>query len=269
MQLHKKLLVEPGSKVRLSKIDSSYTGDFEDKDQAKTPLDKNLEKLGKLQYKLYAENKRSVLIVLQGMDAAGKDGTIRVVTSGLNPQGCRVTPFKKPTENELQRDYLWRVHQNVPPRGEIGIFNRSHYEDVLIVRVHGLVPESVWERRYDHINAFEKLLADEGTTIVKFFLHISKEEQKERFEARLGDPTKLWKFNPADVAERERWDDYQEAYADALSKCSTDHAPWYVVPADKKWFRNYAISEILVRTLEGMKMKFPEATVDPETVRIP
>ncbi|WP_457637706.1 polyphosphate kinase 2 family protein [Oceanithermus sp.] len=233
---------------------------------------KELKKLGKrlseLQARLYAEGRRSLLIVLQGMDTAGKDGTIRHVFRMVNPQGVRVTSFKKPTARELAHDYLWRVHRSVPARGEIGIFNRSHYEDVLVVRVHNLVPPEVWGRRYDHINAFEKLLADEGTRIVKFFLHISKEEQKRRLEARLANPEKHWKFNPADLAERKLWDDYQEAYRVALERTSTAYAPWYAVPADRKWQRNLIVGRVLLETLEQMNPRFPRVDFDPEAIHV-
>jgi PPK2 family polyphosphate:nucleotide phosphotransferase len=198
-----------------------------------------------------------VLIVFEAMDAGGKDGAIEHVFSGLNPQGCTVTGFKVPTPLELSHDYLWRVHARVPPKGMIGIFNRSHYESVLVERVKGLVPKDVWSRRFDHINAFEKLLTDEGVTILKFFLHISKEEQKERMQARLDDPIKRWKFNPKDLDERKLWDDYMAAYEEALNRCSTPYAPWFVVPADRKWFRNWAVSDTLVRALEKLDMKFP------------
>jgi len=197
--------------------------------------------------------------VLQAMDTGGKDGTIESVFSAVDPQGCSVTSFKAPSHLELAHDYLWRIHHAVPPKGMIGIFNRSHYESVLVERVKNLVPKEVWLRRYKHINDFERMLSDEGVTIVKFFLHISKDEQKQRLEARLAKPEKHWKFNPADLKERERWDDYQQAYEDALRECSTKHAPWYVVPADKKWFRNWVVSDVLVRTLKGLKMEYPPA----------
>jgi len=226
------------------------------------------EKLGELQARLYAEGRRALLIVLQGMDTAGKDGTIRHVFSMVNPQGVRVTSFKKPSHLELAHDYLWRVHAHAPARGEIGIFNRSHYEDVLVVRVHNLVPPEVWGRRYDHINAFEKLLADEGTRIVKFFLHISKEEQKERLEARLQNPRKNWKFNPADLEERKRWDEYTAAYREALRRTSTDYAPWHAVPADRKWQRNLIVARVLLQTLEEMDPQYPAIDFDPEAIHV-
>ncbi|WP_457630342.1 polyphosphate kinase 2 family protein [Oceanithermus sp.] len=226
------------------------------------------KQLSELQARLYAEGRQALLIVLQGMDTAGKDGTIRHVFRMVNPQGVRVASFKKPSARELAHDYLWRVHSRTPARGEIGIFNRSHYEDVLVVRVHELVPPEVWRRRYDHINAFEKLLADEGTRIVKFFLHISKEEQKERLQARLDDPEKHWKFNPADLAERQRWDEYMAAYRDALERTSTEYAPWYAVPSDRKWQRNLIVARVLLETLREMDPRFPQPGFDPEAVHV-
>lgn len=218
--------------------------------------------LAGLQERLWAENERSVLVVLQAIDAGGKDGTIRRVFGGVNPQGCRVTSFKAPSEEELAHDFLWRVHRATPRTGEIGIFNRSHYEDVLIVRVHDLVPKSVWSKRYAIINDFEAGLAAAGTTIVKFFLHISKEEQAERFRKRLEDPEKHWKFRAADLDEREHWDEYHEAFDDALTKTSTKHAPWYVIPSDRKWYRDWVVLSILVETLRGMDPQFPPPEED-------
>ncbi|WP_456476727.1 polyphosphate kinase 2 family protein [Oceanithermus sp.] len=226
------------------------------------------KRLGELQARLYAEGRRALLVVLQGMDTAGKDGTIRRVFRMVNPQGVRVASFKKPTALELAHDYLWRVHARVPARGEIGIFNRSHYEDVLVVRVHDLVPPEVWGRRYDHINAFEQLLSDEGTRIVKFFLHISQDEQKKRLEARLENPKKHWKFNPADLAERALWDAYMEAYRAALERTSTAHAPWYAVPADRKWQRDLVVARVLLETLEAMDPQFPKVDFDPEAIHV-
>lgn len=223
---------------------------------------KNIDRLSVLQYLLYAEGRRSLLVVLQGIDAGGKDGTIRHVMSGLNPQGVNVTSFKVPEGAEKRHDYLWRVHNAIPEYGKIGIFNRSHYEDVLVVRVHGLVHKSVWSKRFDQINDFERMLTDNGVTVVKFLLYISKEEQAQRFHERLDDRRKNWKFSEADLREREYWDQYIEAYEDVLRKCSTEHAPWYVIPANKKWFRNLAVSEIVAQTLEDMKLKFPKPTAD-------
>ncbi len=259
----KRYLVEPGKTVKLSEWDPQDTGDFKGgkveglKEVAK--LNQNLQELQEL---LYAEGKHKVLVVLQAMDTGGKDGAIRRVFDGVNPQGVKVASFKAPTPEELAHDFLWRVHKVVPARGEMVIFNRSHYEDVLVVRVHNYVPKEVWSKRYEQINDFEKMLADNGTTIVKFFLHISKDEQKARLQARLDDPTKHWKFSLGDLDERKLWDDYQAAYEDALNKTSTEYAPWYIVPANRKWYRDLVISTILVDTLKGLKMKFPKPKDD-------
>jgi PPK2 family polyphosphate:nucleotide phosphotransferase len=256
------LTVAPGKQIRLDRFDSSYAGGVEDKQEAKKRLDRNIEALADLGYRLYAENRRSLLLVLQGMDTSGKDGTIRHVMQGFNPQSCRVTAFKTPSVQELNHDFLWRIHQAAPGKGEIGIFNRSHYEDVLIVRVHDLVPKKVWNARYARINAFEKLLTEEGTTIVKIFLHISRDEQRERLQKRLDDPTKRWKFRHDDLTERTRWNAYQRAYNDALTRCNTADAPWYIVPADRKWYRNLVVSDILRKTLEAMAPQFPPPEKD-------
>jgi PPK2 family polyphosphate:nucleotide phosphotransferase len=263
------LFVPPDSQVRLTDYDTGYTGGFRDKEEAEEQLKDNVDQLKDLQNVLYAEGKHALLIVLQAMDAGGKDGTIRHVMGGLNAQGVQVASFKVPTPRELAHDFLWRIHQRTPGRGEIAIFNRSHYEDVLVVRVHSLVPKEVWSARYAHINAFERLLSQSGVTIRKFFLHISKEEQKERFEKRLRDPRKNWKFARGDLRERALWDDYMAAYEDALSRCSTAHAPWYIIPADKKWYRNLAISRILVETLESLEMRYPPGEPDLDQVVIP
>ena len=263
------LRVPLGTTVRLSEYDPGYSAEFQAKQQARAALKINVKRMAELQEVLWAENKHALLIVLQAMDAGGKDGTIKHVMRGVNPQGCRVTGFKVPTPEELDHDYLWRVHGAVPGKGEIGIFNRSHYEDVLVVRVHSLVPPEVWGQRYDQINAFEKLLADTGTTILKFFLHISKEEQKSRFEARLARPDKRWKFSLGDVAERERWDDYMGAYEEALTRCNSPWAPWFIVPANRKWYRNLAISQAIVETLERLDMRFPTPKDDLSNVVIP
>ena len=233
-----------------------------DRDATEAATAKLLKKLEGLQERLWAENKRALLVVLQAMDGGGKDGTIKKVFGGVNPQGCRVTGFKEPTPGELAHDFLWRVHQVVPKHGEIAIFNRSHYEDVLIVRVHDIVPKDVWGNRYEQIQAFEHTLSAAGTTIVKFFLHISKDEQADRFRKRLENPDKQWKFRTGDLAERKLWDQYQEAYGDAITKTSTDEAPWFVVPADKKWFRDWVVSTVLVETLERMNPQFPEPEED-------
>jgi PPK2 family polyphosphate:nucleotide phosphotransferase len=264
-----KFLVPPDKPVTLSDYDPDYTGSYTSKAETKAELKRNGERLRELQDVLWAEGKHALLIVLQAMDAGGKDGTIKQVMRGANPQGCHVTSFKVPTEEELDHDYLWRVHRATPRRGYIGIFNRSHYEDVLVVRVHGLVPEAVWQQRYEQINQFEKLLADTGTTILKFFLHISKEEQKERFEARLKDPRKNWKFSMGDVKERSYWDDYTRAYEDALNRCSTPWAPWHVIPADHKWYRNLAISQIIIEALESLDMHYPPPLPDAGEITIP
>jgi PPK2 family polyphosphate:nucleotide phosphotransferase len=261
-------LVRPGKKFVLKKFPTDDTGPFDDKDDAAKAVEKNLARLRELQEVLYAESKHAVLVVLQAMDAGGKDGAIEHVFSGVNPQGCAVTSFKKPTPLELSHDFLWRIHAAVPPRGMIGIFNRSHYESVLVERVKKLVPKGVWSKRYDHINAFERMLADEGVTILKFFLHISKDEQRQRLEKRLADPAKNWKFNPADLVERKLWDDYQDAFDDLLERCSTDYAPWYVVPADRKWFRNWVLSETIVHTMESLDMKFPPPAAGLDKIRI-
>ncbi|HEX6096589.1 MAG TPA: PPK2 family polyphosphate kinase [Thermoanaerobaculia bacterium] len=219
---------------------------------------KLVDRIGELQELLYAEHERKVLIILQGMDTSGKDGTVRKVLRETSPQGVRVVSFKKPSEVELDHDYLWRVHAQVPGRGELVVFNRSHYEDVLVVRVHSLVPKIVWKKRYDHINAFERMLADEGTTILKFFLHISREEQRERLQARLDDPTKRWKFEHGDLAERRLWDDYMRAYEEVLEKTSTDWAPWTIVPADRKFMRDFLVAGAVVKALEKLKMQYPD-----------
>lgn len=261
--------VEPGTPIDLSQWDPNDRSAFpEGKKAGKRHLLELNEALETLQELLYAEGKHKVLIVLQGIDTSGKDGTIRHVFEGVNPQGVRVASFKKPTPIELAHDYLWRVHQRVPGRGEIVIFNRSHYEDVLVVRVHSLVPEAVWAKRYDQINAFERTLAEEGTTIRKFFLHIDRAEQKERFQARLDNPHKHWKFNPADLEERQLWPQYIAAYEDALNRTSTAWAPWYIVPANRKWYRNLVIGTVLVETLEGLDMGYPEADFDPASIVI-
>jgi PPK2 family polyphosphate:nucleotide phosphotransferase len=253
--------VQPGTAVRLAEIDPADTMGI-DKGAARTEAKVLNRRLEELQELLYAEGRHKVLIVLQAMDAAGKDGTIRHVFDGVNPQGVKVASFKKPTDRELAHDYLWRVHAHTPGAGEITIFNRSHYEDVLIVRVLGLVPEDRWSRRYQHIRAFEQLLADEGTTILKFYLHITKEEQRRRLQARLDDPSKHWKFDVGDLDQRRQWDDYMAAYEAALSETSTEQAPWFVVPSDRKWFRTLVISRILVSTLESLQMAYPQQTDD-------
>jgi PPK2 family polyphosphate:nucleotide phosphotransferase len=256
--LRKALRVEPGSKVRLDKLDPAATYGHE-KGSSQTDLEAGLRRLADLQDRLWAEQKHPILVVLQGIDAAGKDGTIRHVMSAFNPQGCPVTPFKAPTSVEAAHDYLWRVHQRTPGRGEIAIFNRSHYEDVLVVRVHELVPEAVWSRRYEQINAWEQTLAEEGTTIVKFFLNISADEQRDRLQARVDDPTKQWKFRLGDLEERKRWGDYQAAFEAALERCSTAWAPWYVIPSNRNWFRNLAVADILGDVLDELDPAYPRS----------
>lgn len=255
--------VKPDSKVDLSKWNPNDTGEFKGgKEAGLAEAGKLTARLGELQELLYAEGKHKVLVVLQAMDTGGKDGAIRRVFSGVNPQGVHVASFKVPTPEELAHDFLWRVHKVVPGKGEMTIFNRSHYEDVLVVRVHNLVPPEVWRQRYDQINDFERLLAETGTTILKFYLHIDLDEQKERLQARLDDPAKHWKFRLGDLKERKRWPDYMEAYDDALSKTSTPYAPWYIIPANRKWYRDLVISSILVETLESLDMKFPPPEED-------
>jgi PPK2 family polyphosphate:nucleotide phosphotransferase len=263
------LLVPPGAQVSLADYDPDYHGDYDSKKQANVELKGCTKRLQELQQVLWAEDKHALLIVLQAMDAGGKDGTIKHVMGGVNPQGCQVTSFKQPTARELAHDYLWRIHMAVPSRGYIGIYNRSHYEDVLVVRVHNLVPEEVWSTRYEQINHFEKLLAETGTTILKFFLYISKEEQKERFEARLTDPTKNWKFSAGDVKERRYWDDYMLAYEEALSRCNTPWAPWYIIPANRKWYRNLVVSQTIVETLEKLDMHYPPPLADAGSIVVP
>jgi PPK2 family polyphosphate:nucleotide phosphotransferase len=265
LRLRDQLRVRPGSKVDISKLDPAATFGNQ-KDEAAGKLAKAVERLAELQERLWAEHRRRLLVVLQGMDASGKDGVVRKVMTAFHPLGCRVVGFGVPSDVELAHDYLWRVHQVVPGNGEIVIFNRSHYEDVLVVRVNELAPEARWRKRYDQINAFEATLAAEGTTILKFFLHISPEEQLERFQARVDDPTKRWKFKIGDLEVRKRWKDYMQAYEDVLSRCSTDVAPWFVIPADRKWFRDLAIAEILADELDGLDMRYPEPELPKDLV---
>jgi PPK2 family polyphosphate:nucleotide phosphotransferase len=243
---------------RLDRIDPAGNGGI-DKEEAKARVAERNARLEVLQELLWADGRHRVLLVLQAMDTGGKDSTIRRVFDGVDPSGVKVAGFKRPTETELAHDYLWRVHPHVPADGEIVIFNRSHYEDVLVVRVHGLVPEERWRRRYHHIREFERMLADEGTTIVKVFLHISEDEQRERLQARVDDPAKRWKFAAGDLDERARWDDYLSAFEDALRETSTVWAPWYVVPANRKWYRDLVVLELLVQTLERLELRYPPA----------
>lgn len=263
----KRYVVRPGSRFSLSKHDPDDTGDYKKNDDgkaaAKAETEKCIAAVSRLQERLYANGTRALLIVLQGMDTSGKDGTIRNVMSGVNPQGCKVVSFKTPSAEELSHDFLWRVHQKAPPKGFIGIFNRSHYEDVLITRVHGWVTDKVAKRRFDQIKEFEELLVENGTAILKFFLHISKDEQKERLEARIHDPEKRWKWNSGDLEERNFWDDYMTAFEDVMSATSTEHAPWYIVPANRKWYRNVVVADRVVDALEAMQLKTPP---DPEGV---
>ena len=267
MKYSEKFRVKPGGKVNLNKTDAGFTDKHEDQASALAEIEKYTHKLRELQYLLYAENKRSLLIILQAMDAGGKDGTINHVLGNMNPQGARVYGFKAPSAEEAAHDFLWRIHQAAPPRGQVAVYNRSHYEDVLITRVHGFVPKEVWLKRYDLINAFEKSLVENGTHILKFYLHISEDEQLRRFKQRIDDPARHWKISESDYKEREYWDDYTKAFEDALSKCSTEHAPWFVIPANHKWFRNLAVSQIVAESLESLKMAFPKPTVDINEVK--
>jgi PPK2 family polyphosphate:nucleotide phosphotransferase len=259
--------VSPGSKVKLKDIDPAFKDRHENHKDAAEEIERYQKRLRELQELLYVERRRSLLICLQAMDTGGKDGTINHFLSAMNPQGCRVAAFRRPSAEELAHDFLWRIHRAVPASGEVVIFNRSHYEDVLIVRVHNLVPKDTWSVRYDRINAFEQGLVDHDAQILKFYLHISKEEQLSRFKDRLDDPTKQWKISEADYAERKYWDDYIAAYEDALSRCSTKQAPWFIIPANHKWFRNLAIARIVVEHLEGLNMHYPKPTVDIEHIR--
>jgi PPK2 family polyphosphate:nucleotide phosphotransferase len=263
-----KLRVKPGSNARIARRDARDTLGFDGKDAAHERLAKVRERLADLQARLYAEAKRSVLLVLQGLDASGKDGVIRTVFTGLSPQSCHVSSFKAPTEDELARDYLWRVHAQVPRRGQIGIFNRSHYEDVVTVHLQGLAPRKVWSRRPGHIREWERLLSDEGTTIIKVFLNVSKDEQRERLQERIDDPAKRWKFNPGDLETRKRFDDYVAAYETVINATSTDWAPWYVVPADRNWVKSLAVAELLLDALQRMNPRFPEPMEGIEGTKI-
>lgn len=267
MNYYEKFRVEPKSTVKLKKIDAGFKDKHEDQDSALEDTEKYTRQLRELQYLLYAEDKRSLLIILQAMDAGGKDGTINHVLGNMNPQGARVYGFKVPSAEEAAHDFLWRIHQAAPHRGQVAIFNRSHYEDVLVSRVHNIVPKKIWAKRYNLINDFEKNLVDNGTHILKFYLHISQDEQLRRFKQRIDDPARHWKISESDYREREYWDDYTKAFEDALSKCSTPHAPWFVIPANHKWFRNLAISQIVVETLESLKMEFPKPTEDMKEIK--
>ncbi len=268
MKIDSTYLIPPQSKVRLKDYDSSDTGDFKSADEAKPFLKKHLERLDALQEVLYGGDERGLLIVLQGMDTSGKDGTIRHIFSGVNPQGCNVDAFKVPTPLEARHDFLWRCHAVAPARGMIGIFNRSHYEDVLSPRVHGLMDGKMARLHMQQINDFEAMVVDSGIAVLKFFLHISKEEQTKRLQARIDDPDKHWKLSPGDFAERKFWDKYQKCYEEIFEETSRKHAPWFVIPADAKWYRNVAISNIIVETLESMKLSYPKVTVDVSKLKL-
>ena len=267
MNYRDRFVIEPGTKVRLGKIDPAFKGTHKSKGSATPEIQKHAERMANAQYLLYADGNRSLLVVLQALDAGGKDGVLRHVFATMNPQGTSVFGFKQPSEWEAAHDFLWRAHQHTPAKGEVVIFNRSHYEDVLVVRVHDLVPKAVWSQRYELINDFERILTENGTRILKFYLHISPEEQLDRFEQRLDDPLRHWKISEADYSERKLWPDYIEAYEDAMERTSTKDSPWYVIPSDHKWFRNLAISEILADTLEDMELKLPPTKVDLADIR--
>lgn len=262
-----KYRVRPGTRVSLDKHDPRENGGLT-KREGRAALAPLKERLNELQQLLYATEKYALLVVLQGMDTSGKDGVIKHVMDAFNPQGCQVSSFKVPTAEELGHDFLWRIHKATPRRGMVGIFNRSHYEDVLVVRVEELLPKAVWSKRYEAINEFEETLIESGTVILKFFLHISKEEQRERLMERLQDPRDHWKFRAGDLETRAKWDDYMVAYEDALSKCSTKHAPWYIIPADRKWYRNLVISQILIERLSSLDMEWPPLAPEVEGIEI-
>jgi PPK2 family polyphosphate:nucleotide phosphotransferase len=267
MNYSRRFMIKPGAKVRLGDIDPGFTDEHESKKTAHKLTDRNNLRLRELQELLYAEHQSSLLICLQAMDTGGKDGVINHVLGVMNPQGCKVASFRQPNSLERDHDFLWRAHRDVPARGQVAIFNRSHYEDVLAARIHKLAPKSVWSKRYNQINQFEKSLSENGTHVLKFYLHIDKDEQLRRFKQRLDDPSKHWKISDTDYTERERWDEYVTAFEDMLSKCSTHYAPWFVIPANHKWFRDLAVSQILVEYLEGLHMKLPPASVDIAKIR--
>jgi len=266
MDYRKQFMVRPGENLSLAKIDPSQSGPHASAEAALPEVQKNVARMDELQALLYADGGQSLLVVLQALDAAGKDGVVRHLFSGMNPQGTRVFGFKQPSAEEAAHDFLWRAHQRTPAKGEVVVFNRSHYEDVLVVRVHNLVPKAVWSQRYAVINDFEKMLVQNGTRILKFFLHISPEEQLARFRQRLDDPARNWKISESDYSERELWSDYVTAYEEALSRTSTKDAPWYVIPANHKWFRNLAISQIIVDTMEGMGLQTPPTRVNLQEI---
>jgi PPK2 family polyphosphate:nucleotide phosphotransferase len=261
------LRIAPGKRFKLKDADAERAFGW-DKERASAATAENLTRLEELQYKMYADGRFGLLLAIQAIDGGGKDSTIRRVISAFNPQGCTVTAFKAPSPTELKHDYLWRIHQAVPPRGEVAVFNRSHYEDVLIVRVNDLVPRAVWMKRYEQINDFERILTECDTRIVKIFLQISKEEQRIRFQERLDDRKKNWKFDLGDLEKRKQWDAYQEAFEAMFERCSTEHAPWYVVPANRKWFRDFAVSQILVYEFEQMPLRFPQPRFDVKSVKL-
>ncbi|MDB4687731.1 polyphosphate kinase 2 family protein [Akkermansiaceae bacterium] len=266
-EFYRRCFFSSGSEAALSERSTETTGILNDPESETTPIFDELRgKLAQLQKVLYAQGKHKILIVIQAMDTGGKDGCVRKVFSRVDPQGIKVTSYKGPSEKELAHDFLWRIHQNVPARGEIAIFNRSHYEDIVAVRVKGLAPQEVWEKRYKHIIDFEQMLVDEGTTILKFFLNISKEEQRKRLQSRLDRPEKHWKFHPDDLADRARWEDFMEAYEDVLERTSTPSAPWFVIPADFKWYRNMCVSQIVTHALEGLNLEYPKVQWDPSKV---
>jgi PPK2 family polyphosphate:nucleotide phosphotransferase len=267
-ELFRKLRVEPGKWIKLDDYDPRDKADFSDKDETEALTRAFAQDIDVLQDRLYAEGQRALLVILQGTDTSGKDGTIRSVFNATGPLGVSVTAFRRPSEIELAHDFLWRVHAVCPRRGTIGIFNRSHYEDVLVARVRGFAPKDVIEQRYEQINAFERLLSENGTKVLKFMLHISKDEQKERLQQRLADPGKHWKFNPGDLDDRQMWDEYQEAYETMLHRCSTPWAPWHVVPADRKWVRNAVIAAIVKQTLEDMDPQYPQVSWKPDAFTI-
>jgi PPK2 family polyphosphate:nucleotide phosphotransferase len=267
MSYRKKFVVAPADKVRLAKLDPADTHGRESREKALTEIEQDAARMDDLQYLLYADGTQSLLIVLQALDAGGKDGVIRHLFTGMNPQGTSVVCFKQPSALEAAHDFLWRAHLHAPGRGQVVIFNRSHYEDVLVVRVHGLVPESVWSKRYGLINDFEKMLSRNGTRILKFYLHISPEEQLARFKQRLDDPARRWKISETDYSERELWPEYVKAFEEAMEKTSTKHAPWYVIPSDHKWFRDLAIAKIVADTMDEMGLKLPPAQVDIADIR--
>jgi PPK2 family polyphosphate:nucleotide phosphotransferase len=268
MKIKSPHLVKPHTKVRLAKIPSSDTGDFKSEEAAKAVLAKHRGQLADLQDVFYASQSKALLIVLQGMDTAGKDGTISHIFSGINPQGCDVAQFKVPTPIEIRHDFLWRVHVQVPPRGMIGIFNRSHYEDVLSPRVHKLISADTVSKRIDDINEFESFLSDNDVLILKFYLHISQAEQTRRLQSRIDDKKKHWKLSDADLKERKFWPQYIDAYNDILSSTSRKHAPWFVIPADNKWYRNIAISAIILDLMQSLKLKFPQPTLDASKIKL-